>query len=106
MGRHHNMFHIFYLVHTKEDLQKIARLCTPPDHIQYTWGIFICWIKISAPGHVIKQFPSVVPVEPRGYCSTGLLLGHEVANGKEQETSPSGLGVLGPRIVHVPIVVF
>ena len=30
---HHNRFHIFYLVHTKGGLQKVARECTPTDHM-------------------------------------------------------------------------
>ena len=53
MWRHHNMFHIFYLVHTKGDVQKVVRECTPTDHMQCIGMIFICWIyhETSAPGH-------------------------------------------------------
>ena len=52
MRRHHNMFHIFYLVHTKADVQKVARECTPTDRMQYTGMIFIrrMYHESSAPG--------------------------------------------------------
>ena len=46
------MFNIFYLAYTKGDLQKVARECTPTDHMQYIGGIFICQMhhEISALG--------------------------------------------------------
>ena len=52
------MFHISYLAHTKEDLQKVARECKSTDNMQYTGADlylldiprnFCAWVRLGTP---------------------------------------------------------
>ena len=71
------MLHIFYIIHTKLDLQKAARECTLTDHMQYTVVIFICWINhvISATGHDSEHHMGLGTPHGQKYrCFDGLVI--------------------------------